>query len=232
MFGDLINANLFRLEKGAAVYELEDYYHDMQPVRIPSDPRLTPAANAQKYYKEYRKAATAEKMLTEQIARGKADLEYLLSVRDIFERAESEKEFIALREELTGAGFLKPKQQKKKAMKPQPLPFPEYRSPNGFRVLVGRNNLQNDRLSFRIASKQDIWFHVQKFHGSHVLMITEGRTPQPEDYVFAAKVAVANSEVKDGERIPVDYTQAKNLNKPTGARPGFVTYHIYHTILV
>ena len=170
IYGDLIQANLYQLEKGALFYDLENFYDNMKQVRIPADPRLTPAQNAQKYYREYRKLATAETYLTEQIAKGQSDLDYLLSVRDALSRADGEREFSAIREELISSGFLKKKGGKNEKKKTPSLPFHEYVSPGGFRVLAGRNNIQNDMLTFRLAGKNDLWFHVQKFHGSHVIL--------------------------------------------------------------
>lgn len=232
IFGDLINANLFQLEKGSYYYDLPNFYDNMRICRIPADPRLSPPQNAQKYYKEYRKAANAEKILTQQVQKTKEDLEYLLSVLDLLSRAETEKEFNAIRGELTDTGFLKKHEGKSAKRKQPPVPFHEYTSPNGFSVLAGRNNLQNDQLTFKTASKNDIWFHVQKFHGSHVVLFVKDQQPQPEDYVFAAEIAVKNSEVSDEKRIPVDYTQIRNIKKPNGAKPGFVIYHVYKTMIV
>ena len=232
VFGDLITANLYQLEKGSVYYDLENYYDGMKRVRIPADPRLSPSGNAQKYYKEYRKAVTAEKILSEQIEKGRKDLDYLLSVKDIFDRSQTEAEFSSLRRELSDAGFLKKNASENKKQKNEALPFREETSPGGFRVMIGRNNLQNDRLSFRTASKSDIWFHVQKYHGSHVILVTDGKEPSPEDYVFAAKKAVENSETAGSERVAVDYTDVKNLIKPNGARPGYVIYHTYQSIIV
>ncbi|MBQ6019239.1 MAG: DUF814 domain-containing protein, partial [Clostridia bacterium] len=227
-----ITANLYQLEKGSVYYDLENYYDGMKRVRIPADPRLSPSGNAQKYYKEYRKAVTAEKILSEQIEKGRKDLDYLLSVKDIFDRSQTEAEFSSLRRELSDAGFLKKNASENKKQKNEALPFREETSPGGFRVMIGRNNLQNDRLSFRTASKSDIWFHVQKYHGSHVILVTDGKEPSPEDYVFAAKKAVENSETAGSERVAVDYTDVKNLIKPNGARPGYVIYHTYQSIIV
>ncbi len=232
VFGDLITANLYQLEKGSVYYDLENYYDGMKRVRIPADPRLSPSGNAQKYYKEYRKAVTAEKILSEQIEKGRKDLDYLLSVKDIFDRSQTEAEVSSLRRELSDAGFLKKNASENKKQKNEALPFREETSPGGFRVMIGRNNLQNDRLSFRTASKSDIWFHVQKYHGSHVILVTDGKEPSPEDYVFAAKKAVENSETAGSERVAVDYTDVKNLIKPNGARPGYVIYHTYQSIIV
>lgn len=232
IYGDLIQANLYQLEKGALFYDLENFYDNMKQVRIPADPRLTPAQNAQKYYREYRKLATAETYLTEQIAKGQSDLDYLLSVRDALSRADGEREFSAIREELISSGFLKKKGGKNEKKKTPSLPFHEYVSPGGFRVLAGRNNIQNDMLTFRLAGKNDLWFHVQKFHGSHVILFAQGQEPGDADYLFAAKIAVAHSEVQGEKRIPVDYTRAKNIKKPGGAKPGFVIYHVYYTMIV
>lgn len=232
VYGDLINANLYRLEKGAVYYDLENFYDDMRPVRIPADPRLTPAQNAQKYYKEYRKAANAEKFLTKQLEKGESDLDYLLSVRDNLSRAATEREFSAIRDELIAAGFVRDRSTGRDKRKPKPLPVAEYVSPNGFKIAVGRNNLQNDRLTFRTAEKNDIWFHVQKRHGAHVILFTNGAEPAPEDYVFAAEKAVENSEVKGEKRIAVDYTPVRHIKKPSGAMPGFVIYHVYKTMIV
>ncbi len=232
IYGDLINANLYQLEKGSYYYDLPNFYDSMRLCRIPADPRLTPAQNAQKYYKEYRKAANAEKILTQQLEKNQADIDYLFSVRDALSRAETEKEFQAIRSELIDAGFLRRHESKNPKKKQPALPFLEYTSPNGFIVLSGRNNLQNDQLTFRTAAKNDIWFHVQKFHGSHVVLLTDGREPQPDDYVFAAKIAVENSEVSGEKRLPVDYTPVRYVKKPSGSKPGFVIYHVYKTMVV
>lgn len=232
VYADLINSNLYSLQKGSFFYDLENYYDDMNVVRIKADPRLTPAQNAQKYYKEYRKSATAEKILTEQIKKSKEELDYILSVQDILSRATGEKEFNAVREELTSAGFLKEKNKKTKKKKVQNLPYIEYTSPSGMKVLAGKNNIQNDLLTFKTAAKNDIWFHVQKFHGSHIILVTNNTEPTDEDYLFAAQKAIENSEVKGVTKISVDYTRIKNIKKPAGAKPGFVIYHIYNTVIV
>lgn len=232
IFGDLIQANLYRLEKGVFYYDIENFYDDLKIVRIPADPRKTPAQNAQKYYKEYRRAANAEVNLNREIAKAKTDLDYLLSVRDNLLRANTEIEFSAIREELIETGFLRLKSTDKVKRRQKALPTFDFQSPNGFKVSVGRNNLQNDQLTFRTASKNDIWFHVQKFHGSHVILFTEGGSPKPEDYFFAAKKAVENSEVSGETKIAVDYTEVRQIKKPTGAKPGFVIYHTYKTMIV
>ena len=228
VWAELINANLYSLQKGAA-YEVQDYYNDYQPVSIPADPLLTPSQNSQRYYKEYRKAQTAQKILTEQIEKGMADLEYLATVEDELSRAETEKELNEIRLELSEAGFLKRKTGAKNK-KNAPLPPLKFTSPGGFTVLVGRNNTQNDELSFKKAAKNDWWFHAQKAPGSHVILVLNGAQASEEDMEFAAKTAAWFSSVRERGSVEVDYTRARNLKKPPAARPGYVIYHVYQTV--
>ncbi len=231
IYAELINANLYSLTKGHTVYEVANYYDDYKLVKIPVEPHLSPSANAQKYYKEYRKAQTAKKMLTQLIEKGMGDLEYLLSVQDELSRAETERELSEIRTELGAAGFLKSKTGTKNK-KNAPLPFLEFIAPDGFKIYVGRNNLQNDNLSFKKASKNDIWFHAQKAPGSHVVLSLEGKEPTPRAMEFAAQTAAFYSSVKDRGMVEVDYTKVKNLKKPTASNPGFVIYHVYNTLYV
>ncbi|MBQ6065286.1 MAG: NFACT family protein [Clostridia bacterium] len=229
VWAELINANLYSLEKGASVYEVQDYYNDYQTVAIPVDPLLTPSQNSQRYYKEYRKAQTAQKILTEQIEKGMADLAYLETVEDELSRAETEKELTEIRFELSGAGMLKSRTGTKNK-KNAPLPPLRFTSPNGFPVLVGRNNTQNDELSFKKAAKNDWWFHAQKAPGSHVILVCSGEEAPEEDMEFAAKTAAWFSSVRERGTVEVDYTRVKNLKKPPAARPGYVIYHVYQTV--
>lgn len=235
IWAELINANLYRINSGDyhpgdEFFEVENYYDDCNSIRIPLKPELSPAQNANRYFKEYRKAQTAEKVLTEQIAQGKNDLKYLESVLDSLSRAETEQELSAVRDELIDVGFLRTRGTVKK-QKSQTLKPIEYISEDGFRILVGRNNIQNDQLSFKIANKNDIWFHVQQHHGSHVILITDGKEPSDKTMEYAASLAVYHSSVRGSTNIPVDYTPAKNLKKVPGARLGFVIYHTYNTII-
>lgn len=230
IFAELINANLYRLSKGASVYELENYYDENKLVRIAVKPELTPAENAQRYYKEYRKLRTAEEKLTELIEQGRQDLEYLRTVLDELNRAETEKEIAEIRQELADGGFVKHKFRGKQK-KSQPMPPLEFTSPDGFKVYVGRNNIQNDKLSLKTAAKTDLWFHIQKAPGSHVILSLDGREPTDTALEFAAKTAAYYSSGRQAGAVEVDYTQVKNLKKPTGAKPGFVIYHVYNSIL-
>jgi predicted ribosome quality control (RQC) complex YloA/Tae2 family protein len=262
IYGDLITANIYRLEKGAEEYSVENYYETQTPavsdgtpfqkgalpiVEIPADKNLTPAQNAQKYYKRYNKLKSAEYHLAKQTELARDDIAYIDSVFESLTRALSERELSEIRAELTESGFMKPLKPGKTAKTgktgktgrkpPKQLPVSkpeEYKSANGFRILCGRNNKQNDDLTFRIASKNDLWFHAQKIPGSHVVLMcgNTGRTPGDKDIEDAAKIAAAYSKGKNMPLVPVDYTYARYVKKPGGAKPGFVTYVNFKTAVV
>lgn len=228
---ELINANLYRLEKGAAFYDLENYYDENKPIRIKADPAKSPAANAQKYFKDYRKAKTAEAMLTELIEKGQNDLQYLETVADALDRASTQAEIEEIRNELVVSGFMKFK-KKNNQKQPKLLPPMEYMTTDGFRVLVGRNNMQNDKLSLKTASKSDMWLHTQKFPGSHVIIVSDNKEISDDAIVEAAEIAAYHSKARDAKLVPVDYTYVKHLKKPQGAPPGKVIYHVYYSVNV
>ena len=228
---ELINANLYRLEKGAAFYDLENYYDENKPIRIKADPSKSPAANAQKYFKDYRKAKTAEAMLTELIEQGQNDLQYLETVADALDRASTQAEIEEIRNELVVSGFMRFK-KKNNQKQPKLLPPMEYITSDGFRVLVGRNNMQNDKLSLKTASKSDMWLHTQKFPGSHVIIVSDNKEISDDAIVEAAEIAAYHSKARDAKLVPVDYTYVKHLKKPQGAPPGKVIYHVYYSVNV
>ena len=188
-----------------------------------------------RYYGEYRKAATAEGKLRELIAKGEQERTYLESAIAELERAGSEEELAGIREELISQGYLRRDQrQKQRAVKLQPL---RYRSSDGFLILCGRNNLQNDQLTLREARNYDLWLHTQKIHGAHVIVFTEGAREIPDRTVEeAAVIAACNSSAGTGAaagaKIPVDYTLVRNVKKPGGAKPGMVIYETYQTAMV
>ena len=228
--GDLITANLYRMERGARKLVCQNYYDEnLAEVTIPLDPLLTPQQNAAKYYKRYTKAKTAEKYLREQMALARRDLSYLESILQEIDQAESEQDFMDIRSEMRDAGFIR-KQGKKVPQRPSKPR--EFRTSGGFRVLVGRNNRQNDKLTLKDADYQDLWFHVQKLHGSHAILVTNGREPGDQDITEAAILAAYFSQAKDSANVPVDCTQVKNVKKPAGARPGMVIYTTYRTVNV
>ena len=229
--GDLITANLYRMERGQARLECENYYEDNAPTSIPLDPLLTPQQNAAKYYKRYAKAKTAEKYLREQMDLARRDLEYLESVLAELAQAETEADYLDIRAELREAGFLK-KQGKGKKDKSRPAAPLEFRTSSGLRVLVGRNNRQNDKLTMKDADRRDLWLHTQKIHGSHVILHCAGQAPSEEDIAEAAMLAAWFSQARESGNVPVDYTEVRNVKKPAGARPGMVIYTTCRTVHV
>lgn len=239
LFGDLLSANLYRMQKGMAALTCEDYTADPPvPVTIPLDVRLTPSRNVQKYYTEYRKAANAEAVLRRLIAECEDEITYIESVEEALRRATTEGELLEIREELRQQGYLKavtPKGQRPlQKRRGGTLPPLRYRSDDGYTILCGRNNLQNDQLTLKTAHGTDLWFHIQKQPGSHVILLTGG-TPLDElpDRTIeqAAMLAACNSSGRESSRVPIDYTLVKNIKKPNGARPGMVIYETYYTML-
>ena len=230
--GDLINANLYRLSKGSLYYDIENFYEKNSPtVRIKADPLLTPSQNAQKYYKRYRKARTAEEMLTDQIKQGEQELDYIETVLDAISRADTEKELSEIKHELISEGYLTDKRGKKQKMS-KPLPPIEFLSDDGFKILVGRNNVQNDRLTLHEASKSDIWLHTKIIPGSHVIIETQGKQPPDRTIEQAAVLAAYHSHARESSQVPVDFTSVRNVKKPQGAKPGKVIYVNYKTAFV
>lgn len=231
IYAELINANVYRLEKGAVYYDLENYYDGNKTVRISCDPSLSPVKNAQKYYKEYKKAQTAEKMLTELIKKGEDELEYFKTVEDELIRSDTESELNSVREELASLGYVKTRNKSNKKP-PKALPPMEFETTDGFTVLVGRNNVQNDRLSMKQANNHDMFMHIQKQPGSHVIIVSDNREISDQAIEEAAVIAAYYSSARQSSRVPIDYTPVKNLKKPNGAKPGYVIYHVYYTITV
>ena len=231
IYGDLLHANLYRIERGASVVEVENFYDENNAViQIKLNPAISPAANAQKYYKDYQKAKTAETVLAEQIKKGREELEYLESVADALSRCESEKEISQIRDELTGQGYLR--RPKGKAPKQSQLPPKEFKSSDGFTILVGRNNRQNDQLTLKTADKTDVWLHTKDIHGSHVIIRAGGKPVSETAIIEAARLAALHSKARESTNVPVDYTLVKNVSKPSGAKPGMVIYVKNKTVFV
>lgn len=229
--GDLIMSNLYRIEKGMTSVRLENFYDEnCSEVDISLDPRLTPSQNAQKYYSEYRKADTADKMLRGLIASGEQEEKYIDSVFDALSRASTESELAEIRSELAAEGYVKVQRGKQK--QPKALPPIEYLSSDGFRILAGRNNRQNDLLTLKLADRSDTWLHVKNITGSHVVILCEGAEPPEDTLSEAALIAAFNSFARNGSTVPVDYTQVKYVKKPSGAKPGMVIYTNQKTLYV
>ena len=231
--GDLITSNMYLIEKGARSARLIDYYDENMPeVSVALDSRLTASQNAQKYYKKYNKLKNGEVELTKQIEIAENELKYINSVADEFSRAESETDISEIRRELYEAGYA----QRMKNYTPQKMreskPM-EFCTDGGYRVLCGRNNIQNDRLTHKLADRGDYWFHVKDAHGSHAVMFCAGDDDPPaEDFTQAAMIAAYYSEFRDGKNVEVDYTLVRNLKKPPSAKPGYVIYHTNYSAVV
>ncbi len=229
--GDLISANIYKLEKGMGFFETENFYDESCPViKIELDRRLSPSQNMQKYYSEYRKADTAEKILTERIAHGEEELSYIESVSDALSRAETEDDINALREELAGEGYLK--RQGKKQKNPKILPPKMFLSPDGFEIAIGRNNVQNDKLTLKTAEKTDIWLHTKDIPGSHVIIFAHGKNVPDSTIMYAAKLAAFHSKARGSSQVPVDYVPVRLVKKPAGSKPGKVIFTGNKTLYV
>ena len=230
--GDIVTANLHAIARGQALLRAENFYEADAPlIEIPLKPELSPQQNAAKFYKEYAKAKTAEKILTQQLAQGEAEAEYLAAVLDELSRAESEADLAEIRQELEAGGYLRPADRKKQPKLPPSKPM-EFVSGDGYHIFVGRNNRQNDQLSMKTARKDDLWLHIQKFHGTHVIIACAGVRPPDRTVTEAAMLAAFYSQAKNGQNVPVDVTQVRNLRKPNGAKPGMVVYDRYQTVIV
>lgn len=229
--GDLLQANLYRIERGAEYVDVENFYDENYGIlRIKLNPAISPASNAQKYYKDYQKAKNAENVLTEQIKKGQDELLYVDSVLDTVIRAECERDLSQIREELTEQGYLHNQKSKQKSM--AALPPYEFVSSDGFKILVGRNNRQNDKLTLKMAGKNDMWLHTKDIHGSHAIIFADGREISDTAIFEAACIAAYHSKAQNSSQVPVDYTFVKYVSKPKGAKPGMVIYINNKTVYV
>lgn len=232
-YGELITANIYQLEKGMENLRTQNYFDEALPmVVIPLDKTLTPAANAQRYYKKYNKAKTAAAELTRQIALAQEELEYLESVDEALARAEGAEALSQIGDELAEQGYIRrPKGFKRKKESPAaPL---KLKTADGFLLYIGKNNRQNDYLTNKMAQNKDLWFHTKNIPGSHVVLKYEPERPFTEEAITqAASLAAYFSKAGSSNQVPVDYTEIKNVKKPMGAKPGFVIYSTNKTAYV
>jgi predicted ribosome quality control (RQC) complex YloA/Tae2 family protein len=238
-YGDLLSANLYRIKTGAETFTCEDFYSenpaenpadDLPTVTIALDKQLTPAKNAQKYYAEYKKAESRERILTEQIKKGETELQYIESVADALNRAKTDAEIEELRQELVSQGYIK-HISNVKPRSHKPLPPLMYKAPDGTEILVGRNNVQNDMLT-KNAEKTDLWLHTKNIPGSHLIIKTGGNEPSEETVRFAARLAATNSKAAKSEGVPVDVVEVRYVKKPARSKPGMVIFTNNRTIYV
>ena len=234
VYGELLTAALHSITRGAPYAELQNYYEDGSPVvKIPLDITKSPSANAQRYFKKYQKAKTGERILKEQIEKGAAELDYLATVQVSLAQAENERDIAEIRDELISQGYLaKPKRQG--TARPQKRPAGEplkFVSKDGFVILIGKNNIQNDRL-VATHDKSDWWLHVLGGAGSHVIVEARGQTVPNSTLEEAAVLAARHSKMADEKNVPVTYTFLRDVKKPAGSKPGFVIFTTSKTAYV
>jgi len=228
---DLVTANIYRMKKGDRKLVCQDYYQEDCPeISIALDPLKSPQQNAAALYKEYNKLKGAKQHLTALVEQGEAQLEYLNSVLEEIDRAETAKDISDIRRELIETGFIRLKKGFKPDKNKAQQPF-SFISDDGFEILVGRSNIQNDELTHKLARRTDYWLHVQKIHGSHVIIRCDGLEPPERTIEQAASIAVYHSQARAGGKVPVDYTMVRFVRKPSGALPGKVLYTDYKTII-
>ncbi len=231
IYGELLKANIYRINKGDESVRVVNYYSESgEEIDIPLNSALSPADNAQKYFKDYKKLCVAERTLASLIEKSELELQYIDSVFDALSRAESLQDISIIREELSQGGYIR--RSGNKVAKPKETAPLEYITDDGFIVLSGKNNLQNDKLTTKIADKRDLWFHTKNIHGSHVILKLNGKEATEQSIIQAASIAAYNSKAKNSSGVPVDYTEVKNVKKPSGAKPGMVIYTTNNTVYV
>ena len=230
LFGELLTANLHMFKTGDSKVTVFNYY-DSNEITIPLDKKIAPSKNAQHYFKKYGKSKTAIKEKAIQLEETNEDITYLESIAVFVENAEAVDEIEEIRNELVEAGYLKKRKVYGKPAKTKPAPHP-YTTSDGFRLLVGRNNKENDHLTFKMASSKDVWLHTKDIPGSHVILFTDGREITETSIFEAAAIAAYHSKGKDSENVPVDYVQVKYVKKPAGAKPGMVIFTNNRTVYV
>ena len=234
IYADLISANIHRIDRGVNKVELENFYDEnMDLLTIPLDIKISPADNAQKYYKKYSKLKTAHLLLLEQIPETEDEILYLENVLMGIEHSTEVKELDEIKEELISEGYIKGTNKKKKKKKEEAVSKPyHYISTDGFNIYVGKNNKQNDYLTLKLSNKEDIWLHVQNMPGSHVIIDKQGKDIPEATLEEAAILAAYYSKGKNSRNVPVDYTERKNVKKPKNAKAGMVIYSNHKTISI
>ena len=233
LYGELLSANLYLARKGMKSITVANWYDEGKEITIPLDLRFTPSQNAQNFFKNYKKKQTAARMLVELLAEGEKEIAYLETVLYEVETASGEAALNEIRAELKSQGYLKYYKQRDK--KAKPADFLRFTSSDGFEILVGRNNAQNDRLTLHTARGKDLWFHVQKAPGSHVVLMSRGQDIPDSTRQEAAELAVIYSsayKAGTGAKVAVDTTEVKNIWKAAGAKPGMVLYEVYTTVYI
>ena len=234
--GDLLTTHLYMLEKGMKEITLNSFYGEQKPIKISLKPELPPMENIKRYYHKFNKAKNSQQQIEEHLNQNKSELEYVESLLLELENAVNLQDLAEIRNELTESGYLKAKPDKKQKHKKnteEELPPREYLSSDGHKILVGRNNKQNDKLTLKIARKNDIWLHTQKIPGSHVIIKKQPDKPISDVALLeAAQLAAYHSKARLSSQVPVDYTFVSQVKKPNGAKPGMVIYFQQKTLYV
>ena len=228
VYGELINTYGYDLEPGISSFEADNYYTG-EKLTIPLDPDLTPSENAKRYFDRYGKLKRTEEALTLQSAETRSEIEHLESIAASLDIALQESDLTEIKEELAEAGFIRKRNSNKKK-EPPPRPF-HYVNHDGFHIYVGKNNYQNDYLTFKLASGSDWWFHAKQIPGSHVLVKSEGRKLTDRTFEEAGALAAYYSKGREQDKVEIDYVQKKEVKKPAGARPGFVVYYTNYSLV-
>lgn len=230
--GELLKANHHSIKRGMPFIRVVNYYDlEQKEIEIKLNPTLSVSQNIEKYFKEYKKLCVAAGSLEGLIAENQEEIRYLESVAEELTRVQTAKEISEITEELVLAGYIRGGNSSGKR-KAAPLKPKMYTSPDGFEVLVGRNNINNDLLTFSLADKTDLWLHTKEIHGSHVIIRCNKTTPPDSTVLFAAQLAAFHSKAKESSQVPVDYTLVKCVKKPHHAKPGMVVYSNNQTVFV
>lgn len=231
VYGELINTYGYGLEEGCKSFQALNYYTN-EEITIPLDPTLTAGENAKKYFDRYGKLKRTEEALTEQIAETQSEIEHLESISNALDIARAESDLSQIKEELTEYGFIKKHSSSKKGQKAQAKSKPlHYISSDGFDIFVGKNNFQNDELTFKLASGNDWWFHAKKMAGSHVVVKTPDGEMPDRTFEEAGRLAAFYSKGRTAPKVEIDYIQKKHVKKPAGAKPGFVVYYTNYSLM-
>lgn len=236
VYGELINTYGYNLEPGAKSLTALNYYTN-EDITIPLDPTLTPIENAKVYFEKYNKLKRTYEALTNLIEETKMELVHLDSIRTALDIAVAEEDLAELKEELMEYGYMRRKFSsgklgtKIKKQKITSKPF-HYISSDGYHIYVGKNNFQNDELTFKFATGNDWWFHAKKIPGSHVIVQTGGDELPDRTFEEAARLAAYYSKGREWDKVEIDYTEKKNIKKPAGGKPGFVVYYTNYSMLV
>ncbi len=229
VYGELLNAYGYNVEQGAKSMEAWNYYEEKN-ITIPLDPTLTAGENAKKYFEKYQKMKRTYEALSTLTKETKDEITHLSSISTALDIALKEEDLVQIKEELIESGYIRRKGNVKRE-KVTSKPF-HYISSDGYHIYVGKNNYQNEELTFKLAVGNDWWFHAKGYPGSHVVVKTNGDELPDRTFEEAGKLAAYYSQARGQEKVEIDYTQKKNVKKPNGSKPGFVVYYTNYSLVI